>query len=138
MGGVICHVGLCFSCRYAFTYWGLLTADLENVKQLIVTDLHITISSVQNPRSFSLSTASYSLDGCDQSPVCESISGSRRSDNGPPTKHINRSPSHTVHAFVPDGKERQVLTTFSDIHTHFYYYTATSESSDTKVHAVIF
>ena len=62
VGGVICHVGLCFSYRCGFTYWGLLTADLENVKQLIVKDLHMTLSSAQNPRSFSLSTASHSLD----------------------------------------------------------------------------
>ena len=49
-------------------------ADLENVRQLIVRDLHTTLSSVQNPRSFPLSTALCSLDGCEQSPVCESIS----------------------------------------------------------------
>ena len=56
--------------RYTFTCWELLAADLENVKQLIVRDLHV---SVQNPRPFSLSTVSYSLDGLEQSPVCESI-----------------------------------------------------------------
>ena len=55
LGGVICHVGLCFPSDASltdvagFTYWGLLIANLENMKQLIVKDLHMTLSSAQNP-----------------------------------------------------------------------------------------
>ena len=52
--GVICRVGLCCSYRCGFTYWGLLKADLVNVKQLIVKDLHMTLCSAQNPKSLSL------------------------------------------------------------------------------------
>ena len=48
---VVCHVGLCFSYRYGFTYWDCSQPSRECEAADSEKDLHITLSSVQNPRA---------------------------------------------------------------------------------------